>query len=391
MKFYSYEELSTADLIVDAVYEGGPDNTFGSDPFPRLLSLSNQGGFRPRGSRESGLDFLMLYTTNADLDWPDSIDPETGVFTYFGDNKKPGRRLHETGRGGNMMLRDIFQNAYGDREGRSSVPPVFLFGRHGESGRNVKFLGLAVPGVSDAMDSDALVAIWRSSGGNRFQNYRAKFSILNAPEVSRKWIDGLIAGDADPELAPRAWNDWLLTGRRRRLVSERSVEWRTPDEQKPQSDADAQLIHAVTSWFSSSHYDFEPCAARIAEMAMPNIISVDVTRRHRDGGRDAIGKYRIGLGPSSVLVDFALEAKCWSGSGVGVKPLSRLISRLRHRQFGILVTTSWLNKQAYEELKSDGHPIVVISSKDIVEVFRKEGLNSASAVKTWLADHFPVS
>ncbi|MCP1762460.1 O-acetyl-ADP-ribose deacetylase (regulator of RNase III) [Bradyrhizobium japonicum] len=36
-----------------------------------------------------------------------------------------------------------------------------------------------------------------------------------------------------------------------------------------------------------------------------------------------------------------LEAKCYgSGNSVGVREMSRLISRLRHRQFGVLVTTS---------------------------------------------------
>ncbi|WP_163069640.1 restriction endonuclease, partial [Acinetobacter baumannii] len=69
----------------------------------------------------------------------------------------------------------------------------------------------------------------------------------------------------------------------------------------------------------------------------------DVTRPSRDGGRDAVGQLRIGAGPASILVDFALEAKCYSPPGsVGVRDMSRLISRLRHRQFGILVTTTWL-------------------------------------------------
>jgi len=39
----------------------------------------------------------------ADPDWPDSPDRETGVFTYYGDNKKPGRELHDTGRDGNPI------------------------------------------------------------------------------------------------------------------------------------------------------------------------------------------------------------------------------------------------------------------------------------------------
>ena len=76
--------------------------------------------------------------------------------------------------------------------------------------------------------------------------------------------------------------------------------------------------------------------------------SIEVTRRTRDGGRDALGMYRIGMRESSILVGFSVEAKCYAPgrASVGVKDLSRLISRLRHRQFGVLVTTSFVAKQA---------------------------------------------
>jgi hypothetical protein len=43
-------------------------------------------------------------------------------------------------------------------------------------------------------------------------------------------------------------------------------------------------------------------------------------------------------------------------SGVGVKGTSRLISRLRHRQFGVLITTSYLDSQAYAKSAQVGTP-----------------------------------
>lgn len=64
-----------------------------------------------------------------------------------------------------------------------------------------------------------------------------------------------------------------------------------------------------------------------------------------------------------------LEAKCYAiTNGVGVKEVSQLISRLRARQFGILVTASYLADQAYQEIREDGHPIVVIAGNDVVEI-----------------------
>jgi hypothetical protein len=74
---------------------------------------------------------------------------------------------------------------------------------------------------------------------------------------------------------------------------------------------------------------------------------------------------------------------------VGVKDVSRLISRLRHRQFGILVTTSFVGPSAYKEIKDDGHPIIVLAASDIAQLFRKQGLDDPRKVKSWLEQEFP--
>jgi hypothetical protein len=123
-----------------------------------------------------------------------------------------------------------------------------------------------------------------------------------------------------------------------------------------------------------------------------NIVALDVTRPSRDGGRDGIGRYRIGQPQNCVTVDFALEAKCHSPTaGLGVKVLSRLISRLRHRQFGILVTTTFLADQAYQELIEDNHPIVICAGGDVAQILiEKAGLGSASGAAIWLAKTFPL-
>jgi hypothetical protein len=70
---------------------------------------------------------------------------------------------------------------------------------------------------------------------------------------------------------------------------------------------------------------------------------------------------------------------------VGVKETSRLLSRLRHRQFGVLVTTSYLAKQAYEKIVADEHPVVVISAKDISRLLTKK-FSSISQIKLWITE-----
>src|SRR4051812_17336014 len=109
MEAVRFDRLPEADLVVEAVYEGGTTGTVADDPLGRLLPCGNQGGFRYAGSKKDrALKLVVLYTSSADPDWPDALYRETGLFTYFGDNRAPGRELHETPRGGNEILRWCF-------------------------------------------------------------------------------------------------------------------------------------------------------------------------------------------------------------------------------------------------------------------------------------------
>jgi len=84
----------------------------------------------------------------AEADWPDSIDEENGLFYYYGDNRRPGFELHDrrSGRGGNQILRNVFEWAHGGESDRAKVPPFLIFSK-GERGRDAVFRGLAVPGA----------------------------------------------------------------------------------------------------------------------------------------------------------------------------------------------------------------------------------------------------
>ena len=389
MKTVPFADLDRADLHVDACYEGGRVGNASDAPLPKLLRVDNQGGFRYRGKVAGKLDMLVLWTTMNDPDWPDALDKQTGLFTYYGDNKKPGRELHDTGRDGNRILQRVFSAARSGVEGRRQVPPIFLFSKAGR-GHDVMFLGLAVPGASDLDASEELVAIWRSSKGARFQNYRAKFTVLDAGVISRAWIDSIIAGGRNDSCAPPAWQTWITAGRRVALVTTPSLEYRTKVEQLPIDAEGERIITAVRQHFLNRPHAFEHFAAALARLMMPDIAYLDVTRPSRDGGRDAIGQLRIGTGASSILIDFSLEAKCYSPpNSVGVREMSRLISRLRHRQFGVIVTTSCVDLQAYKEIKEDQHPIVVIAAADIVELLRRNGRGRSESVAAWLNEQFP--
>lgn len=390
MTIVAASELRHTDLLVDATYQGLRGGNAGDDPLGPLMHVSNSGGFRYRGSIDQ-LSMVVLTTTLSDPDWPDGLDSETGIFTYFGDNKKPGRALHDTPRRGNDLLRRIFDQAHGSVDDRTQVPPIFVFANTGEW-RDVRFLGLAVPGAPNVRPTEDLVAIWKFKSGRRFQNYRASFTILNEGRISREWLDSIIAGSPDNALAPAAWKNWVSSGAYQPLLSERSIEHRTRAEQLPTDSVGRGMISAMHGYFVDRPHAFEHCAAALAKLILPNVATLDVTRPSRDGGRDAIGKVRLGNGPGAIMIDFALEAKCYGlSNSVGVRELSRLISRLRHRQFGVLVTTSFVDLQAYREIKEDQHPILIVSASDIVAVLREHGRPDARAVLAWLQTEFPVT
>lgn len=386
---FGFDSLKTADLVVDAIYEGGASTNFGAEPLAPLLSVKVSGGVRYLGSVDHP-SLVVLTTTGRNVDWPDSLDSETGVFTYYGDNRKPGRELHKTPIRGNEILRNLFDAAT-TPQGRSEFPPVLVFASTGE-GRDQRFLGLAVPGARGATRSEELVAIWRSTDGRRYQNYRASFTILDAPVVTREWLDGIIRkGDQNVTKAPIAWQKWVETGVPSPLIAPRTMDVRSPKEQEPSTPLQREILHSVHQYFAGRPHDFEHFAAHLVEMYLPRTSALAVTRPSRDGGRDAIGKYRLGSGASGIEIDFAVEAKCYApGKGVGVREISRLISRLRHRQFGVLVTTSYLDRQAYSEIKEDAHPIIVLAGRDIAELLFAAGVSGRGAIQKYCASIISV-
>ena len=218
-----------------------------------------------------------------------------------------------------------------------------------------------------------------------FQNYKATFTVLDVPVVSRAWVKDIQTSNAiSSPNASKPWLDWVGGRKLTPLKSVSVSSVRSTQQQIPGSPELAAYANLVYEFYKEDPYAFERCAMQLARLFMPAIQHWEITRPWRDGGRDALGTYRIGHGAGAIDVDFAMEAKCYGmNNSVGIKPLSRLISRLRHRQFGILVTTSYLDTQAYQELVQDAHPVVVISSGDIAAKL-KERFGSLDNVKIWL-------
>ena len=168
--------------------------------------------------------------------------------------------------------------------------------------------------------------------------------MLDVPVVGRAWLHDLAEGNPLTAHAPKAWSDWVNGGRYKALTAESTTIIRSTEEQAPSTPTAAAILAKVWMHFRAAPRDFEAFAARIFQMHDQRVIIDEITRASVDGGRDAVGRYLLGLADDPVYAEFSLEAKCYAppmnggvATIVGVKDVSRLISRIRHRQFGIFV------------------------------------------------------
>ena len=201
------------------------------------------------------------------------------------------------------------------------------------------------------------------------------------------------------QYAPETWRSWVDGGRYRPLKSPPTKTIRSTQDQVPINKQQEDIVLTIYEHFRSTPTAFEPFACDIFAMHEHPRVSIDyVTRPSRDGGRDAVGRYRVGVHSDPVYAEFALEAKLWRppSSGkpqgqLGVKEVQRVISRIKHRQFGVIVTTGTVHEQAYSEVREDGHPVVFLRARDIAEILIERGLNTRGAVSEYLKKGFPVS
>ena len=387
-----YSQIENADLLVDAVYEAGKEKDLRGEVLSKLMHIGNVGGFRKckkviNGKKVNEVGYVCIFSTGEELEWCDELDRTLGRFTYWGDNRKAGNPIDKTSLGGNAFLQDIFRKLSAGN--RYAVPPIFVFSKY--CGRDAIFLGLAVPGDQRTRPQDSLVAVWAQNSAGRYQNYKAIFTILDVPCIDRRWLVDLEMNNGyASKYAPTAWKNWIDKGTYKPLITDKNpVLYRRANEQLPSINSQQyEMLQTIIDYFQNP-YDFEACACKIAQMMDSNIITIDQTQRSRDGGRDAVGKYRVGLQSGGVELEFALEAKRYQvGNPVGVKETSRLISRIKTRQFGIFITTSYVGSQAYKEIIEDQHPIVIVSGKDIIDILINSGITDTKLLNLWLKANF---
>lgn len=393
------DERANWKLYVDAVYKADSNKkNMSTEVLSKLLGVKNQGGFRYLGKTEMP-KLVILFSSGEDIYWQDEMDNSLGIFMYYGDNKTPGNDLHKTNLHGNEILRYIFNLAASDDEDiRKMLPPILVFKKAG--GRDVKFLGLAVPGIKGKPSKEWLTAVWGcNKEGDRFQNYKALFTILNTSSgsaieegfgINLAWINDIEDGNAyDSPYAPKVWKKYVQKKKYSPLLSRMLAYKIGLESQMPQEKEKVVMLKELHDYFikKDNGYSFEQFAADIVESLDDAVVNIETTRPYKDGGFDAEGRYKIFKNvENSVFVEFYMQAKCYgSKNPVTVTDTARLISRIKNRQFGIMVTTSYIADQAYKEVREDGHPIVFINGKNIIDyIYDESEIRTVEKLRRWL-------
>lgn len=208
--FVDFEKIQEVDLIADTIYKGGNKNNISDEVLSKLMKCENSGGFRKKGSlKDKKLKYIVLYSTGNHSEWNDSYDEETGEFIYFGDQDKPNKEVTDTRKKGNEILRRTFEML--KNGSRKDIAPFFVFVK--QEKRDVKFIGLAVPGSKTQNIEDCLVVKETVKAEGVVRNYKAIFTILNIPRINRKWIEDLNNDIGyDSEYAPDKWKKWIEDG-----------------------------------------------------------------------------------------------------------------------------------------------------------------------------------
>lgn len=145
--------------------------------------------------------------------WHDSFDMETGIITYFGDNKRLENPT--TSLGNQALIREYTFHTSGDQEARLSASPLIFFLRVPVGSRKkgfVRFMGIGVLSTAE------LTTQYNLSHGF-FPNFVFQFNLLSLKseggQFDWSWITARrsLPISESNKLAPKSWLEWIESGR----------------------------------------------------------------------------------------------------------------------------------------------------------------------------------
>lgn len=189
--------ISEEDLQAGSFYPWTPAG-YAGEPITKLLPVSNTRGIRIATRSDGSVALIVLYDTNEQSQWPNNFDEKTGILTYFGDNRDLDKPFDS--KPGNMRLQEAFGVLH-DRMLERTRIPLFLYFKKSTSQPGVFFVGLFTPGGANLEPGQDMFVVADPS------NICAKFTKLEAPTISRAFLDAFIESPTK-SFAPSAYVDW---------------------------------------------------------------------------------------------------------------------------------------------------------------------------------------
>ena len=82
---------------------------------------------------------------------------------------------------------------------------IFYFSGHGRINCNKHLLTFS----DGYLETEDLIAIWKTQNNQRFQNYKAIFTLLPVQIITRKWINDIVSGNKMSQNSPKEWRIWI--------------------------------------------------------------------------------------------------------------------------------------------------------------------------------------
>lgn len=219
-----FNQLHTADLIPEAIYLAGKEGNLRDEPLSKLFkvdeklkSIGNQSGIRKSVIERKGIKkrfaYIVIISTSNIEEWQNHYDSNTGILKYYGDNKEIGKDYKNTKHKGNELFEEVFKAAYGTKEDRLTIPPIFYFEKIPKE-KDMKYVGLALPVVKGKSLNEVLKLEKHTNAKGSYQNYKAHFTIVKNENIRREWIKDLKLGRGLTSLfVPEAWIDFIKNGK----------------------------------------------------------------------------------------------------------------------------------------------------------------------------------
>jgi hypothetical protein len=313
--------------------------------------------------------------------WEDFFDEDNGFIRYFGDNK-PGKGPPEMRAGNRQMLDEHLFHTSEVAAQRIKAVPILAFQAVKIGARikgNLKFCGLCL------IDKVERVTQFDSRKRSYFTNYVYSLCVLSLVAEDENlfwnWINARRDKNKDLNqcllLAPKAWQEWVKHGSRKRSYYQRSVIKQLivhkSTRQLEESTKEMRVLKAVLKYYDKNKkHAFEYLAsqivARIFQKQNARYVHGWVTNKSDDGGIDFVGRvdFEGGLTPLKVIV--IGQAKCEKiktpTNGVHI---ARTVARLKRGWIGAYVTTSFFSRPVQEEILEDSYPLLLVDGKAIAE------------------------